>query len=498
MDWDAYFGGAPTQSVVPQTAGINWDNYFGGEAMDMATDPPERPAPRPPRAPGWSDEEWFEMTSRQPKQSGPVSLSELAAKTASDPLGTLGEYVGKVYTKYGGNPAMGERLARDIPQIPAAMGPLGMEFSPAGAMPRSAKPTVAEMPKASVRSQEELFQSGGARMNEAKASEAVIDPTDLQSATVNLHNRLREKSLAIDPKAHPNAARLMRRLQLAVGSERPPTAGMTGYEAKPRTMQELHLLRQEADDVIGKGVRPDGRLNTEGLLGKEMKSAVDEMIAKHPDGNLLKQGMSEWGKAEKSRLLSDAMYKAKQSATWRNGNEAAAIQSQIRSLLTNKQYKNTWSPEQRTALEQVGKRRIINGLATFGSTSITGVALGRVLESALGIPFGMLWGAGALARKANNANVAGRVEGVSELIRAGGPVEVARTEKLSKLFSPNVLKHITSNPRGAELVRRWTMAPDAQTARALSAYVAGEVKMPELARRIFAEIQGTDESQADQ
>jgi hypothetical protein len=503
MDWDAYFGGAPTQSVVPQAAGINWDNYFGGEAMDMATDPPEQAAPAP-SGPAYHPGMQMDF-SRQPPQED-QSLGGVAGKAISDPLGELGSQFERVYAKYGGNPAWGARLRRDMRDLPLSTGPLGaIELGATGVARPSQKPlaTSEGMPRASIRTEKDLFERGGAHMNEAKLSQATAAPEQLLPPVEGLKARLEQQAITSEViAAHPDAARFMNRLNAFVsGGPKDRMSPMTHTAPtppKPRSMAELHVLRTEADDVIANGKRPDGRLGTQGKIGMEFKTTVDEMIDAHPDAPRLKQGMNEWSRGEKSRIISDAMERAKNSRAWANGNEAAAIQSALRPLLDAKKYKNTWHPEERKVLQGITRRKLGNMASTFGSTSMAGLAFGRIVESMTGLPPGALLFVGVPARAMRNKSIAGRVERFGEGIRAGGSVAPGRIERLTKVLSPKVLEHITKNPRGAELVRRYTTGPDAQTARALATFVANEVRQPELARRIFAEIQGTDESQADQ
>jgi hypothetical protein len=485
VDWGGYY------SDSPQSAAIDWGAYF-------STDAPATTAK--PTPPGMV----MDFDRRPPQED--QSLGAVAGRAISDPLGELGNQFERVYSKYGGNPAFGARLRRDMRDLPLSTGPLGAIELGATSVPKPSLkplPTSEGMPRASVRTQEDLFQAGGARMNEAKLSKATAAPEQLLPPVEGLKARLEQQ--AITPEvisANPEAARFMNRLNAFVsGGSKDPMSPMTNTvpaPPKPRTMAELHVLRQEADDVIANGKRPDGRLGTQGKIGMEFKTTVDEMIEAHPDAPLLKQGMNEWSRGEKSRIISDAMEKAKNSRAWANGNEAAAIQSALRPLLDAKKYRNTWHADERKVLQGITRRKLGNMASTFGSTSMAGLAFGRLVESMTGLPPGALLFVGVPARAMRNKSIAGRAERFGEGIRAGGAVAPGRIEKLTRVLSPKVLEHITKNPRGAELVRRYTTGPDAQTARALATFVANEVKQPELARRIFAEIQGTDESQADQ
>jgi hypothetical protein len=476
MPWEMDWAG-PT-APVQQPQAKPWEMDWGGQSA--------RPTP-----PG------MEMDfTRKPKDSAfPLGNPMTDPKTQYDPIAALAQGGAAVGKYFGMSDTGAAKAGRDFYGMVDSLGPLGAVELGATNVPKpSLKPLATSdgMPRASVRSQEDLFTSGGARMNQAKQSETLVPVEKLYQPIRNLQERLDKQALVVSP-SHSEASRFVNRLNAFVaGEKRDPMSKMTGVEPappKPRSMQELHQLRQVAEDVIGAGKRQDGRLNTEGKLGMEFKTTVDEMIEAHPDAPLLKQGMHEWSKGEKSRILTDAMEKAKNSRAWANGNEAAAIQSALRPLLDAKRYRNTWHPEERKVLQKITRRKLGNMLSTFGSTSMAGLAFGRVLEGFLGIPATSLLFLGVPARAARNKNIINSAERFGETIRAGGAVAPSGVEKLTKILSPKVFQHISANPRGAELVRRFTTGPTPQTARALALFVADAVNQPELARRIYAEIQ---------
>lgn len=335
------------------------------------------------------------------------------------------------------------------------------------------------MPRASIRSEAELQATGGSRMGAAKKSEATVSPEDMQGALADFNAKLREASLRPHPKLHPKAAAVNEDLIAAAQS--------------PQTLEELHYLRQLTDDVAATP-------GVEGKIGMMMKSAVDSMIAKHPEGSSFKQGTSEFARAMKSKVITDALANAKNSTQYMRGDQAGAIRNAVKPLL-DKKFKGGkyWTPGERRALEKVRRFGIEEGLGgLFGSTGAMGLAIGRVAETALGIPPTMAFPAGWALRQSANASKTQALEKVAEMVRAGGPVAQSRVQRVGELFSQKVFENLAGQKEGAKRIAAWALHPSSATSRALALYVATKLRVPDLAARIMAELQGTAESQADQ
>ena len=332
------------------------------------------------------------------------------------------------------------------------------------------------IPKSAVRAESELLKTGGARMQEAKTSAATVSAEDLQASLDAFNAGLRKRNLRIHDKLHPTARAVYDDLELAVKS--------------PQTMEELHYLRQLADDVAAKP-------GTEGMIGQRLKATIDDMIAKHPEGSTFAVGKNEYARGKKSQLITEALEKARATAQWRRGDHAGAIRNAVKPLLTNKKYRNYWTKEERKLLQDVQRFTFLEGFGGFGSTGYAGFALGRAIETMFGVP-GALFLPGYAARQSVNAAKEAALKGVAERVRAGGPVEATRLEKLQKLFSQEVFEHLMKDKVGARRIAAWAANPTAQTARVLAAYTSAKLNVPEMAERIISELQGLVPGYAEQ
>lgn len=448
--------------------------------------------PQSPRVPmsGLSPEEdasaWAEMNARglRPQPTFTGRITDAITSAANDPGGALFGSIGKIGEKAGlldEGEKRGERFGRALVQ---SLGPLGYEFAPISSVPRAAPVKATPMPRASVRSEAELRATGGARMGEAKQSASVVESPVLESSVAKFRDDLNSAALEIDPDLHPTAAKVMRKMDEAV--------------ANPMSLADLHRLRMKVQTVIENGVKPNGSANQEGLIGQKMKAAVDEMIAAHPEGATFKQGSSEYARAEQSSIITEALEKAKNTAQWQRGDHAGAIRNAVKPLLNNKRYKKTWTPEVRKALAKVRRFGTLEALGGLGSTGYAGFTLGRVAEAVVGLPPGVMFPFGYAARQSANANKARALEGVAEMIRAGGPVAERRLEKLNTLFTPKVLEHVAEKAEGAKRIAAWASSPTPQTARALAAYTSSKLNAPQLVERIMAELRNTEDAQAQE
>lgn len=439
--------------------------------------------PQKPSAPlsGWSPEEVAEVNARQPKPPEKLSVGDAFWKAATDPVGALGDSASTIYQKLGGSEAWGNRLGRDVRDLIGSVGPLGVEFAGAPSVPRTiAQPKPTPMPRQSVRTSAELKSTGGARMQEAKTTPSeMVPPEEIADTVAKFKAGLNEKALVIDPDLYSTQT-------VAVANRIEQAA------TRPQSLTELHTLRQLADDIAAKP-------GTEGKIGMEMKTAIDDMIAKHPEGAKFAQGKSEYARAMKAQVVEDALKKASTTAQWNRGDKAGAIRNAVKPLLNNKGSKRLWTPEEEKALRQLSRFTGGEMLGAFGSQGYMGLVIGRLLETMLfGSPNMALFAAGAPFRAAANARRVSRMEGIAERIRAGGPVQASRLDRLSNLFRSDVLEHLMSKAEGAKRVTAWVRNPTVQTARALASYTSARLNVPQMTDRILAELQGTEQTQAGQ
>lgn len=281
------------------------------------------------------------------------------------------------------------------------------------------------MPRAVVRTEGELLKTGGERMNASKLSDSTMRPEATLPAFSALNQRLAEGAVDMGGIT-PTARNLYKRLQALHAQEAPsPMSPLTGVQPKPPgpvSLKELHTLRRKADDVVNAGKNPDGSLNTDGFVGVQLRKAVDDMIDAHPEGSNFQIGSNEYARAKQSQILSDAYERATRSATWQNGNEAAALGNEINKILNSKRYKRTFTPEVRKRLTQLTQRDLSGLVGALGSKTVSGMAMGRLFEVSLGLPPGVLWPVGHMVRTGRNASRREAFQRIQEEIRAGGPV----------------------------------------------------------------------------
>lgn len=288
------------------------------------------------------------------------------------------------------------------------------------------RPAESAMPRAVVRTEAELRSTGGKRMNASKVSEATMPAGATIPAFTALNQRLAEGAVDLGG-ATPKAQNLYKRLAALNTQQAPsPMSPMTGVLPKPPgpvSLKELHTLRRTADDIVNAGKHPNGELTTDGFIGVQLRKAVDDMIDAHPEGANFQIGSNEYARAKQSQILSEALVKARRSATWQNGNEAAALGTEIKNVLNAKRYRYTFSPEVRKRLDKLTERDLAGLVGALGSKTISGFALGRLLETSIGLPPGTLWPVGYMVRQSRNQGRLKEFENIQEQIRAGGPTE---------------------------------------------------------------------------
>lgn len=288
------------------------------------------------------------------------------------------------------------------------------------------RPASTAMPRASVRSEAELLSTGGNRMKEAKLNPAKVAASDLQAPMQGFRNRLAEDAIELDPQfVSPELMRRVTRLENAY-KPTPPGAmfNITGVEpaAKPPvTLTELHGHRKSLDRFINSTGKTEGKLNEQGVIALNLRDAVNEMIDAHPESTQFKIGTGEYHRGKMSETLSELRTRAEGRAQWRNGDEAGALANEIQMFLKNKKNRYALTPEVRQQLNALSRDNKGRLLGAFGSKTVSGIAAGRLVESALGVP-GALWGPGLIARDARNKRILDTFNRIHESLRAGGPV----------------------------------------------------------------------------
>jgi hypothetical protein len=336
-----------------------------------------------------------------------------------DPATLPGDvYTGKVdpQSDEGGRRALGFAMATLPSNV--ARGPRMRPGAPESVGAKLTVPTAQE-------AEASLLKSGGRQMNVSKQIEGAVDHADLRAAMTNLNSEMKLAALHPNSKLHPAANDLYgRMLDMVRAPKGDPLAkpGFTNMPAPPMkqaSMEELHELRQIADDVIGKGWNPATRSATsEGKLGAMMKDTIDEMIAKHPGSDMLMAGKNEYARGMKSKSITNLLDKASKTTQWDRGDHAGAIRNQVNSFLKSKDSRFL-SKDDIKELRKIKKYGFTEALGGQGSAAPMALVIGRVLESMFGIPPGGLFIAGKLARDSINSSKPAQLERMAQRIREG-------------------------------------------------------------------------------
>jgi hypothetical protein len=339
-----------------------------------------------------------------------------------DPATLPGDvYTGKVdpQSDEGGRRALGFAAAT-LPSNVAR----GARMRPGSPEPQGAASADAQLVKPTPREAEaDLLGSGGKKMNKAKLMEGSVLHDDLRSSMSALNAEMKTAAIRPNPKLHPAANDLYgRMLDLVRAPKGDPLSGMTKNappQMKTASMQELHELRQIADDVIAKGWNPQLRQATsEGKLGAMMKNTIDEMIAKHPAAQDLMAGKSEYARGMKSKTISGLIEKSSKTTQWDRGDHAGAIRNTINAFLKSKDSRFLTQQEVKE-LKKIKRYGFSDALAGQGSLSPMALTIGRIVEGMTGLPQGSLFVAGRMVREGVNARRPAELERMAERIRSG-------------------------------------------------------------------------------
>jgi hypothetical protein len=283
------------------------------------------------------------------------------------------------------------------------------------------------MPRASVRDESELLSTGGARIKEAKKSEAAVPLEDVQAPMQRFRERLNEEALEIDPEyTNKKLANVIKRLDTAYA---PPRADPMSRLTKttpaakpPMSLKELHAHQRRLDDVVSESKSADGRISTDGFIAIELKKSVGEMIDAHPESSSFKIGKHEYHRGKMSQSMSDLKKRAEGRVQWRNGDEAGALQAEVQNFLRSKKNRYALTPEVRRKLDRLSRDNTGKVIGAFSpQSSFGGNVFARGIETAIGFP-GALAVPGHFARQGRNARLISEFEKLMEEIRAGGSV----------------------------------------------------------------------------
>jgi hypothetical protein len=276
------------------------------------------------------------------------------------------------------------------------------------------------MPRASVRDEVELLQTGGARIEEAKLNPAKVD-ADALHAPMRVFREATNTTVIENATVNNIAKRLENAYAPPKVKAMAPMTKLPPKERPPVTLTELHGHQQRLDDVINGPGKSEGRINEQGRAAIELKKAVTSMIDNHPESTNFKIGKHEYHRGKMSQSMADLQKRAEGRSMWRNGDEAGALQAEIQQFLRNKKNRYALTPEVRHKLGVLSRDNKGKLIGAFGSKNIGGFTFARGVETMFGAP-GIMAIPGHFARQDRNSRIVKEFAKLMEEIRAGGEV----------------------------------------------------------------------------
>jgi hypothetical protein len=342
----------------------------------------------------------------------PLGAARSIYETVTNPQGRWDQIkaIGEHYGNYLSEEGIKENIATR--PVGTALDATMLLGGPKAVRGASKAPHEMPMPRGSVREQGELLSTGGKRMNEAKKSDVALPVEDILPSFSGFHARLGEKGIRINKKLHPKTYDAFQEFTNFV---RPK-----GMETSPRpaTMLDLHEVKQLAANAA-KDVHPGTRKPTpDAMLATELINTIDEVIAKHPEGETFARGSNEYARGMKSQSIMQLLDDAKNTTQWDRGDHAGAIRNKINSFLKSRQARYLTKADIRE-LKKIKRFGFTEAIGGQGSFSPMAMLIGRTLEGTFGIPFGSLYIVGKMARDTINTNKPKRLENMAARIRAG-------------------------------------------------------------------------------
>lgn len=340
----------------------------------------------------------------------PFGMAKTLYNTAVDPQ-SAADTLKNIYDHYAGyfsEEGLKNKVANEPAQTLVDVASIALPIKGAKAAPHAPLPK----PGAFAREGAELISTGGKRMNEAKKSEVALPVEDVVPSFSGFHARLGEKGIRINKKLHPKTYDAFQEFTNFV---RPK-----GMESAPRpaTMLDLHEVRQLAANAA-KDVHPGTRSPTpDAMLANELLTTIDEVIAKHPEGETFSKGSNELARGKKSESILRLIEDAKNTTQWDRGDHAGAIRNKINSFLKGPQARFL-SKKDVIELKKIKRFGFTEALGGQGSLSPMALAIGRAVEMSTGLPIGSLIVAGRFARDFINTKKPQQLEGMAARIRAG-------------------------------------------------------------------------------
>jgi hypothetical protein len=289
--------------------------------------------------------------------------------------------------------------------------------------------------------------------------------------------------------------------------------------------RQLEIMQSYMDDFLDAPVRPGDVIG-----GADPKTAI----------KLLEDARGVYKQKVKSQKLDELFYQAEldAGANYTQAGLEHALRRRFRGVLSSKHERKGWSRDELAAMEAVvGEGKVSRSIGKLAPTGALSKALiptaGMALGGGVGFLGGGLAGAavagpavaaalpaiGAVGRNIATKRTMGAAENVRGVV-AGGKLgsqthpataavgaglaigtsaenrdRKANLDFAEKTLGPAMMGHVKKTPSLRPLLNNWLSSKASgsgadETARALAQAIATEVNQPDLADRIFAELQG--------
>jgi hypothetical protein len=447
-----------------------------------------------------------------PEPSLTEKITGAFSKANSEPGAAFFGAVGKIGEKLGlldEGEQRGERFGNALQD---SLGPIGAEFVPVtGSKPiapklvqdarlqdkinkiEPPKQPISVGSKAATPTEMELHDGSQKLYKQLEESGVVVKPERFAGLIEDIGKDLSKGRLDTDiPLAMPNAKRVLSTLAAETGKQ-PSLANFQTYES---LAEDLLSSANEAEARVGGIIlkRLDEFQRTlsadRDLVGTGRVSPQQAYVVK-------KQADTLWSRYRKTKTLNELMNRSlnKAGANFNQAGLETALRQEYKNLANNPKERK-WFSEQ----EMEGLLRVVRGdrwqkfVRNVGRFAPRGPVSGGIM-GALGMSAPQLvipaWVTAEVAKFASTRQTMRNVKDVRHMVATGG-------DTLKTLLSPEVHSHLSRNRRIAELMKRWAAdGGSVNASRVLAVAIAKELNVPDLVPRIMQELQGTNQSQAD-
>jgi hypothetical protein len=360
-----------------------------------------------------------ELYNRTPPKEDRTAVG-LTAKFLDDPFGAVGSEVARVGTKYGMNPAMANRLSRDLTRdLPASLGPLGVMDAPIA-------PAAVQAP-----ARDALKGAGGAGYDFARGSSVALRGDVVNARARAIQTDLRRKGFYPTSNNAPTTYAIVKDLE--VGANRNGAILTAGdyINARQALQEQAKNINSQEGSAAAFAIKELDKLfdttNTRYFSsGTPQEIAEVRKAIKDARSNFAAQYRSDkiTGKEHAAELRSQAANSGK--------NFDNTARQQMAGLALNKNASRGYSPEEMAAIEGFSEgsrarnftRRASNFMGGGGGLgasvwtipgALTSFATGDLKAAMIGVG---VPAAGAAIKTAENALTRRDLKKLDETIRS--------------------------------------------------------------------------------